>query len=114
MKMSSKVYDILKYIAQIVLPAMGTLYAALSPLWGLPYAEAIVGTIVAVDAFLGALLQISSDQCYKEGRDVAGTLSIDPENDAADFDFSGMSAEELQSQKVVKVNVETYTGAHEA
>lgn len=63
--MSNKTYDVLKYIAQIVLPALGTLYAALAPLWNLPYAEPIVGTIVAVDAFLGALLQISSTQYYK-------------------------------------------------
>ena len=64
MKMNNKTYDILKYIAQIVLPALGTLYAALVPLWGFPYGDAIVGTIVAVDAFLGALLQISSNKYY--------------------------------------------------
>ena len=60
MKMSNKVYDALKYVAQIVLPAVGTLYAALSGIWGLPYGEQIVGTITAADAFLGALLMISS------------------------------------------------------
>lgn len=60
MKMSNKVYDVLKYVAQIVLPAVGTLYAALSGIWGLPYGEQIVGTITAADAFLGALLMISS------------------------------------------------------
>lgn len=60
-EMSNKTYDILKYIAQIVLPAAGTLYFALSSIWGLPYGEQIVGTITAVDAFLGALLKISTD-----------------------------------------------------
>lgn len=58
--MSNKMYDILKYIAQIVLPAIGTLYFAIAQLWGLPYAEQIVGTIMAVDTFLGALLGIST------------------------------------------------------
>lgn len=58
--MSNKVYDILKFIAQIVLPALGTLYFALSSIWGFPYGEQIVGTITAVDAFLGAILGISS------------------------------------------------------
>jgi len=53
-------YDILKYIAQIGLPAVGTLYYALSAIWGLPYGEQIVGTITAVDTFLGTLLMISS------------------------------------------------------
>lgn len=58
--MSNKIYDVLKWIAQIFLPALGTLYFALSRIWGLPFGEEIVGTITAFDAFLGALLGISS------------------------------------------------------
>lgn len=58
--MSNKTYDILKYIAQIVLPGIGTLYFALAGIWGFPYGEQIVGTITAVDTFLGVLLGISS------------------------------------------------------
>ena len=65
MKVSNTVYDILKYIALIVLPALGTLYFALAKIWGFPYGEEIVGTITAVDAFLGALLKISTDQYNK-------------------------------------------------
>lgn len=61
-----KVYDRLKFIAQIVLPALGTLYFALAGIWGWPYGEEIVGTITAIDAFLGALLGISTHQYYKE------------------------------------------------
>lgn len=64
--MSNKVYDILKFIAQIVLPALGTLYFALAGIWGFPYGEEIVGTITAVDAFLGAILRISTSQYNKE------------------------------------------------
>ena len=64
-KMSNEVYDVLKFIAQILLPACGTLYFALASIWGLPYGEQIVGTITAVDAFLGACLGISTKQ-YKE------------------------------------------------
>lgn len=64
--MSNKTYDILKFIAQILLPAIGTLYFALASIWGLPYGEQIVGTITAVDAFLGALLGISTAQ-YNKG-----------------------------------------------
>lgn len=63
-KMDSKTYDILKYFAQIVLPALGTLYFALSQIWGFPYGEEVVGTIAAIDAFLGAILKVSSDQYY--------------------------------------------------
>lgn len=66
MRMSNKVYDVLKFIAQILLPALGTLYFALARIWNFPYAEEIVGTITAVDAFLGALLGISTMQYKKD------------------------------------------------
>lgn len=58
--MSNKVYDILKYIAQIILPAVATLYFALAGIWNFPYGEEVVGTITAVDTFLGVVLGISS------------------------------------------------------
>lgn len=66
MKMNNKVYDILKWIALILLPALGTLYFALAGIWGFPYAEQIVGTITAIDTFLGVLLGISANT-YKKG-----------------------------------------------
>lgn len=66
MKMTDKTYDTLKFIAQIVLPAAGTFYFALATIWGLPYGEQTVGTITAADAFLGALLGISTAQHSKE------------------------------------------------
>jgi hypothetical protein len=68
MKMSNGVYDVLKYIAQIVLPALATLYFALAKIWNFPYGAEIVGTISAIDAFLGALLQISTNQYNKENQ----------------------------------------------
>lgn len=60
MILKNKTYDVLKYIAQIALPAVATLYFALASLWNLPYAEQVVGTITAIDTFLGALLHASS------------------------------------------------------
>ena len=57
----NKTYDVLKYIAQIALPAVATLYFALASLWNLPYAEQVVGTITAIDTFLGTLLHVSSN-----------------------------------------------------
>ena len=60
MKMSNKVYDVLKWIAMYFLPAIGTLYFALSGIWGLPYGEEIVGTVTAIDTCLGVILGISS------------------------------------------------------
>ena len=64
--LSNKVYDVLKWIVLILLPALGTLYFALSGIWGLPYGEQIVGTITAIDTFLGAILGISTLNYNKE------------------------------------------------
>ena len=72
MKMSNKVYDVLKWIAQIALPAAGALYFALAKIWGFPYATEVVGTISAVDAFLGALLGISTANYNKTLEDKTG------------------------------------------
>lgn len=69
MMMSNKFYDIMVWIAQIVLPALAALYAALSGIWGFPYGEEIVGTITALDVFLGALLKISNAQYKKQTGD---------------------------------------------
>ena len=63
--MNNKLYDWLKWIAQIWLPALASLYFAIAQIWGLPYAEQIVGPITAIDAFLGALLGVSTIQ-YKK------------------------------------------------
>lgn len=60
MKMSNKIYDILKFIAQIVLPAVATFYVTLASIWGLPLGDEISRTVMAVDTLLGAILMISS------------------------------------------------------
>lgn len=64
--MSNKIYDILKFIAQIVLPALATFYVTIANIWNLPFGEQISGTIMAVDTLLGAVLMISSSN-YKKG-----------------------------------------------
>lgn len=65
MIIKGKVYDVLKQIAMYWLPALGTLYFTLSGIWGLPYGEQIVGTITAIDTFLGVILGISKSN-YKK------------------------------------------------
>lgn len=70
-KLPNEVYDALKWIAQILLPALGTLYFALAGIWGWPYTEQVVGTITALDAFLGVLLGLSNVQ-YKKDLAVSG------------------------------------------
>lgn len=67
--LSNKVYDILKWVAMYLLPALGTLYFALAGIWAFPYGEEVVGTITAIDTFLGVLLGISTVQYNKENKE---------------------------------------------
>lgn len=67
---SNRTYDLLKWIAQILLPALGTLYFGLSSIWGLPYAGEVVGTITVVDTFLGVLLGLSTRQYKRSDNNV--------------------------------------------
>ena len=71
MILKNETYDKLKFIAQIILPAAGTLYFALAGIWNWPYGEQIVGTLTAIDAFLGALLGISTSAYNKLNREDA-------------------------------------------
>lgn len=68
MKLNDKTYDTLKWIEMYLLPAAGTLYFALAGIWGLPYGEQVVGTITAVDTFLGVILGISTAQYNKANK----------------------------------------------
>lgn len=68
MILPDKLYNILKWIAQVALPALGTLYFALAGIWGFPYGEQIVGTITAIDACLGALLGLSTINYMKKNK----------------------------------------------
>lgn len=69
MKIPNKIYDVLKWVVIIVLPALATLYAALAAVWAWPYSDQVVTTITAVDTFLGAVLCISAATYHKEGKD---------------------------------------------
>lgn len=66
MYLNNKAYDFLKWLAQFLLPALATLYFALSKIWGFPFGEEVVGTISAIDVFLGAILGISSMEYDKQ------------------------------------------------
>lgn len=63
--MSNKVYDILKFITQIALPALATFYLTIAGIWSLPFGEEISGTIMAIDTLLGACLMLSSKNYNK-------------------------------------------------
>jgi hypothetical protein len=75
--LTDRLYSILKYAAMVILPATGALYFALAGIWGLPAAEQVVGSIAAVNAFLGLVLRISTVQYEKNNPDnVHGTVGI--------------------------------------
>lgn len=65
--MNNKSYDILKWVALVVLPAMAALYTSLAPVWGLPFENEIPLTLNAINTFLGALIGVSSIQYAKKG-----------------------------------------------
>lgn len=82
---TGKLYDGLKFLAQILLPALGTLYFTLAQIWGLPAAEEVIGTIVAVDAFLGVLLGISQVNYTKAT--AGGVMNVVPTEGGTKFDL---------------------------
>ena len=69
MKLNDKVYDVLKWIALVVLPALSVFYATIAGIWNLPYATQIPLTIDAIDVFIGALIGVSHLTIKKEESD---------------------------------------------
>ena len=106
MTFNEKTYNALKWIALYLLPALGTLYFALSSIWGLPYGEQIVGTITAFDTFLGVLLGISSANYEGDG-----TLKInadDPDKDIYNLELN-IPVEELAHKDTIVFKVDSKT-----
>lgn len=110
MTLSNKVYDVLKQIAQIWLPALGTLYFTLSGIWGLPAAEQVIGTITAVDTFLGVGLHLQSGK-YTPG--TAGKIIVDsttdPNKKVYQFQLEGDVEKVIDGKKTITLDVEAGT-----
>ena len=90
-RFSNRLYDALKWIALIVLPALATLYSFLASTWDLPNADKVVGTIVAIDTFLGVVLKISTSQYYKKGKNFDGEINFiqqEGEDEKVRFDIN--------------------------
>lgn len=73
---SNKVYDVLKFIAQIALPAAGTAYLGLAAYWNLPNPDEVVGSVVVIDTLLGTLLGLSNKQYMDNDGNFAGDLHV--------------------------------------
>ena len=107
MLLTNKTYNILKWVAQYLLPASGTLYFALASIWGLPHGEQIIGTVTAVDIFLGVILGLSANQYNKTAVVTDGQLLIDTSNPTRDtyrLDL-GENLEGLSSKKTITLAV---------
>ena len=72
MKLPDKVYDVLKWIAMIVIPALATAYVGLASVWGWPFADEVAKTAAVVCTLLGALLGISTAQYNRDAFEIAG------------------------------------------
>jgi|tagenome__1003787_1003787.scaffolds.fasta_scaffold20694698_2 hypothetical protein len=105
--LSDKNYGILKWVTGIILPSIGTLYFALSVIWGLPAAQQILGTIIAVQAFLGAALGISTHTYNSSDARFSGDINVIERDDKTIYSLElNHSPEELEAKKeaIFKVN----------
>lgn len=106
-------YNVLKKSATIVLPALGTLYFTLSQIWGLPHAEGVVGTIAAVNTFLGVIVQISKKSYYASNAPYVGEIKVEDSDDGTRKVFSLVvngDPEDLETMDVATFKVNSDTG----
>lgn len=103
---SNRVYDVLKFIALVFLPASGTAYFALSGLWGLPYADQVVGTIVVADTFLGTVIGVSSRQYRHSDARFDGEIVVTPNEEGnSDLNLS-LDSHAVAKKKEITVRVD--------
>lgn len=102
MTLSNRMYDILKWITTLLLPALGTLYFALASIWGFPYGEQIVGTLAAITTFLGVSLKISSANYTGDGMLVVDTSGENSDIYRLDLNIP---VEDLAKKKTITFNV---------
>lgn len=107
--MSNKTYDILKFWALMVLPGLATLYSTLAGIWGLPRGMEVVGTITAIDVFLGLLLGLSTSK-YNSGAagSADGAFLLNTSNPDKDILTLRVDRdlEDLMNKKVVTLKVQ--------
>lgn len=110
---SNALYNALKFIAQVLLPALGTFYFALAGIWDLPSAEQVVGTIVVVDTFLGTVLHISTSQYNKSDAKFDGKMVVNETEKGKIFnlELNGDPEYDLEGKDEILFKVEkTKTG----
>lgn len=106
MVLGNKTYNMLKFLAQIVLPAVATLYAAVAMIWHLPMAAEVVATVTAVDTFLGVVLGISSSAYNNSDEKFDGSLQLRETEDGTNLHLSSLDEQAVltKNELVLKVN----------
>lgn len=107
--LSNAMYDKLKWTAQYLLPALGTLYFALSTTWGLPYGAEVVGTITAVDLFLAGILGLSKKGYENSDAKYDGAVVVDESDDLKDVYSIELDEDPglLKNKKEISLKIET-------
>lgn len=108
-RLSNKFYDQLKFVALILLPALGAAYFSLSQIWGLPKPGEVVGTITVIDTFLGVVLKLNSITYKNSDAQYDGVMNVvqKPEGGLTyDLSLNGDPAD-LPAQKAVSFKVQT-------
>lgn len=106
---SNEAYDFLKWVAGIVLPALGALYFGLAQIWGLPNAEEVVGTVTVVDLFLGTILGLSTKQYNQSEEKYDGQLVVDTSDEGKDvysFEVTSTPLEDLRNKQELTFKVQ--------
>ena len=88
--LSDRMYSFLRFLAVILLPALGSAYFALAGIWGLPNAEEVVGTIMVVDTLLGVLVRTARKSYESDDARFDGEIEVapDPENGLTNLNVS--------------------------
>ena len=103
---SNKTYDLLRFFAVILLPGLGTMYFGVAQFWGLPKAEEVVGTLVAVDTFLGLIIRSLSKSYNKNDDRFDGVISVTPGEEPGTTAMNvGLSSEAIAKKSEVLVKV---------
>lgn len=107
LSMSNKTYDFFKWVVRYFLPGLGTLYFTIAKIWGLPAAEEVVGTIVAVTLAISTWIGLSNAQYKMNPSNYDGTMVVDNrEGDRERWTFIAEDLDEMKGKKVAKFRVE--------
>lgn len=105
---NSSVYDFLKGVVQIGLPALATLYFTLAQLWGLPNVEQVMGTITALATFLGVMLAISTKSYNQSEAKYDGHVVVEDGEEGSTLRLRSVDSKALTEKSEILLRVDDY------